>query len=93
MNPNALDGTPPTARLVGIPRPGWIRRRLSQLGRVRRKGVRLEAARMFEQGLAARQVAAELRVTTKSVYRWRRISVSALAGAAGQTVAQTLRRV
>jgi transposase len=45
---------------------------LSQLGRVRREGVRLEAAWMFEQGVAATQIAVQLRVTTKSVYQWRR---------------------
>jgi transposase len=42
------------------------------LGRVRRETVRLEAARMFEQGVAVVQVARRLRVTTKSVYQWRR---------------------
>lgn len=45
---------------------------LSALGRVRRESVRFEAAQMFEQGIAAPQVAQRLRVTTKSVYQWRR---------------------
>jgi putative transposase len=34
--------------------------------------VRLEAARMFADEVAAAQVAARLRVSTKSVYQWRR---------------------
>jgi transposase len=47
--------------------------------------VRLQAARMFEQGVAAAQVARELRVSTKSVYQWRR------AWAAGGQTALTSR--
>ena len=34
--------------------------------------VRLQAAQMFEQGVAAAEVAHRLRVSTKSVYQWRR---------------------
>jgi putative transposase len=34
--------------------------------------VRLEAARMFEEGIGPAQVAGELRVSAKSVYHWRR---------------------
>jgi transposase len=35
--------------------------------------VRLEAAQMFELGVAATQIAHRLRVTTRSVYQWRRV--------------------
>jgi transposase len=45
---------------------------LSARGRVQREQVRLEAARLFEQGVVAVQVAGLLRVSTKSVYQWRR---------------------
>ena len=41
-------------------------------GRSRREQVRLQAAEMFEQDADARQVASSLRVSTKSVYQWRR---------------------
>jgi transposase len=41
-------------------------------GRSRREQVRLEAAEMFAQDADARQVARFLRVSTKSVYQWRR---------------------
>jgi transposase-like protein len=34
--------------------------------------VRLQAAQMFEQDVSPVQVARELRVSTKSVYQWRR---------------------
>jgi transposase len=40
--------------------------------RSRREQVRLEAAEMFAQDVDARQIARSLRVSTKSVYQWRR---------------------
>jgi transposase len=45
---------------------------LSTRGRVQRERVRLEAARLFEQGVRPAQVAGRLRVSTKSAYQWRR---------------------
>ena len=45
---------------------------LTARGRSGREQVRLEAAEMFEQDADARQVARSLRVSTKSVYQWRR---------------------
>ena len=45
---------------------------LTAQGRSRREQVRLEAARMFVQDADARQIARLLRVSTKSVYQWRR---------------------
>ena len=45
---------------------------LTVQGRSRREQVRLEAARMFVQDADARQIARLLRVSTKSVYQWRR---------------------
>jgi putative transposase len=45
---------------------------LTAQGRSRREQVRLEAAGMFAQDTDARQVARSLRVSTKSVYQWRR---------------------
>ena len=45
---------------------------LSAQGRSRREQVRLQAAEMFEHDADARQVAGSLRVSTKSVYQWRR---------------------
>jgi putative transposase len=45
---------------------------LTARGRSRREQVRLEAAEMFAQDADARQVARFLRVSTKSVYQWRR---------------------
>src|SRR2546421_10214241 len=45
---------------------------LSARGRVQRERVRLEAARLFEQGVAPVLVAGRLRVSTKSAYQWRR---------------------
>jgi transposase len=45
---------------------------LSAQGRSRREQVRLQAAKMFEHDADARQVAQSLRVSTKSVYQWRR---------------------
>jgi transposase len=45
---------------------------LSAEGRARRESVRLQAARLFEQDVTARQIARSLRVSTKSVYQWRR---------------------
>jgi len=45
---------------------------LTAAGRVRREGVRLEAAHLFEQDVGAVQVAHQLRVSTKSAYQWRR---------------------
>src|SRR5256885_13798240 len=45
---------------------------LSARGRVQRERVRLEAARLFEQGVAPGLVAGRPRVSTKSAYQWRR---------------------
>src|SRR5215472_5591375 len=45
---------------------------LTAQGRSRREHVRLEAAEMFAQDADAGQVARSLRVSTKSVYQWRR---------------------
>jgi transposase len=45
---------------------------LSARGRVQRERVRLEAARLYEQGVRPAQVARRLRVSTKSAYQWRR---------------------
>jgi transposase len=45
---------------------------LTAEGRSRRERVRLQAAQMFAQEMGARQVAGLLRVSTKSVYQWRR---------------------
>jgi transposase len=45
---------------------------LSARGRVQRERVRLEAARLFEQGVRPPQVARRLRVSAKSAYQWRR---------------------
>ena len=44
---------------------------LTAEGRKRREQVRLEAARRFEQGAPAAVIAAELRVSERSVRRWR----------------------
>ena len=45
---------------------------LTAEGRARREDVRLQAARLFEQDVDARRIARILRVSTKSVYQWRR---------------------
>src|SRR4051794_41310771 len=45
---------------------------LSPVARVRRETVRMQAARLFAEDVAPVQVAARLRVSTKSVYQWRR---------------------
>jgi transposase len=45
---------------------------LTTEGRSRREQVRLQAAEMFADDVEARQVASSLRVSTKSVYQWRR---------------------
>ncbi|MFY1634559.1 winged helix-turn-helix domain-containing protein [Solwaraspora sp. WMMB335] len=45
---------------------------LSAAGRVKREQVRMQAARMFAVDVPATRVAARLRVSTKSVYQWRR---------------------
>jgi transposase len=45
---------------------------LTMQGRSRREQVRLQAAGMFEHVEDAGQVASSLRVSTKSVYQWRR---------------------
>jgi transposase len=45
---------------------------LSAEGRARREDVRLQAARLFERDMDAGQIAKILRVSTKSVYQWRR---------------------
>src|SRR6478752_6120380 len=44
---------------------------LTAEGRRRREQVRLDAARRFEQGAPAAVIAAELRVSERSVRRWR----------------------
>jgi transposase len=45
---------------------------LSARGRAQREEVRLQAAEMFEQKVRPEQIAQRLRVSTKSVYQWRR---------------------
>jgi transposase len=45
---------------------------LTARGRSRREQVRLEAAEIFAQDADARQIARSLRVSTNSVYQWRR---------------------
>ena len=45
---------------------------LTAEGRARREKVRLQAAQMFEQDMDPVRVARCLRVSTKSVYQWRR---------------------
>lgn len=45
---------------------------LTAEGRARRERVRLQAAEMFAQDADPVQIARELRVSTKSVYQWRR---------------------
>jgi transposase len=45
---------------------------LTAQGRSRREQVRLQAAEMFAHDVDAAQVARSLRVSTKSVYQWRR---------------------
>ena len=45
---------------------------LSAEGRARREKVRLQAAQMLEQDIDPVQIAGLLRVSTKSVYQWRR---------------------
>jgi putative transposase len=45
---------------------------LSAEGRARREMVRLQAARMFVQDMRPAEIARSLRVSTKSVYQWRR---------------------
>jgi len=45
---------------------------LTAQGRSRREQVRLQAAGMFAKDADARQIARALRVSTKSVYQWRR---------------------
>jgi transposase len=45
---------------------------LSAAGRAKRETVRLQAAHLFAEDTRATQIAAELRVSTKSVYQWRR---------------------
>src|SRR4051794_6913959 len=45
---------------------------LSPAARERRETVRLQAARLFAEDVAPVQVAARLRVSTKSAYQWRR---------------------
>jgi transposase len=49
---------------------------LSARGRAQREAVRLQAAQMFEQKMRAEEIAARLRVSTKSVYQWRRCWVA-----------------
>ena len=45
---------------------------LAAEGPARREDVRLQAARLFEQDVDARRIAKILRVSTMSVYQWRR---------------------
>jgi transposase len=45
---------------------------LTAQGRSRRETVRLRAAEMFAHGTDPREIAGALRVSTKSVYQWRR---------------------
>ena len=45
---------------------------LTAQGRFRRERVRLQAAQLFAQDIDAAQIAGLLRVSTKSVYQWRR---------------------
>ena len=45
---------------------------LTAKGRARREDVRLQAARLLEQEMGADRIARILRVSTKSVYQWRR---------------------
>ena len=45
---------------------------LTAEGRSRRERVRLQAAQLFAQDIGAGQIAGLLRVSTKSVYQWRR---------------------
>src|SRR4051794_3928789 len=45
---------------------------LSPAARERRETVRMEAARLFAEDVTPVQVAARLRVSTKSAYQWRR---------------------
>jgi transposase len=56
--------------------PGFVRYAdgggLTAEGRARREAVRLQAAEMFAQDADPVQVARSLRVSTKSVYQWRR---------------------
>ena len=54
---------------------------LTAEGRRRREQVRLAAVEMFEQRVSSADIAAELRVTERSVRRWRRAWVAG--GAAG----------
>ena len=58
---------------------------LTAEGRRRREQVRLEAARRFEQGAPAAVIAAELRVSERSVRRWRQAwQAAGLAGLASR---------
>jgi transposase len=50
---------------------------LTAEGRRRREQVRLKAVEMFEQRAPAAEIAAELRVTERSVHRWRRAWLAA----------------
>ena len=49
---------------------------LTQAGRQRREQVRQQAADLFAAGVSAVEVAAQLEVSTKSVYTWRRAWVA-----------------
>ena len=53
---------------------------LTAEGRARREDVRLLAARLFEQDMDASRIAKILRVSTKSVYQWRRAWPAAVHG-------------
>jgi len=46
---------------------------LTAQGRSRREMVRLQAAEMFAHDADAREIARSLRVSTKSLYQWRRV--------------------
>jgi transposase len=45
---------------------------LTPEARARREDVRLQAEGLFEHGMVSRQIARVLRVSTMSVYQWRR---------------------
>ena len=70
-----LCGSPVLSRLV-VAYAGCMRYSdgggLTAEGRARRARVRLQAAQMFEQGMDPVLIAGLLRVSTKSVYAWRR---------------------
>src|SRR3954471_22115637 len=58
--------------VVGSRRPRGSGGRGGGAARERRETVRMQAARLFAEDVAPVQVAARLRVSTKSAYQWRR---------------------